>query len=114
MDTINTSCFKSIFNYLLIRISFDLACWYISFHDNKSEFHKELYATKRTIIKVTKRRRLVTEYFFSVHRKVPDPIHQGRYKWYYEKYQILYDKEKDDIFGRYQIVRYGHYPYTWE
>lgn len=107
-------CFKSWFSILQLEIAFHLALWYLT-GKGKSEYQvsKELYASKRFIIKAHRKQGSVRSYiYFSVHKRVKTNSHGGVYSWYFEKYEIFHHKETDKV--RYRINNYGHYPYDWE
>lgn len=116
MSTINRMLFVSQLSPLLVSLGYHMAVWYFKRYPyNSNNFSKELYASKRTIIKVSQVNATACSYrYFSIHRR--DKNLKGEYSWYYEKYKLgKPPKSKNGAHKeRYIIWRYGHYPYYWE
>lgn len=113
---VNLECFKSKFSILLVTLGYYMAFWYWRlFPEAYSLQSKELYTSKRTIIKISQEIGVAAKHqYFSIHRRMIN--HDGgkqSCKWYYEKYLIIRQEEGKPR-PKYQIHRYGYYPYEWE
>ncbi|MCM1230137.1 MAG: hypothetical protein NC489_08390 [Ruminococcus flavefaciens] len=108
-------CFETRFTEAMRRLGYHMAIWWLNRKRHlDSCVSKELYASKRTIIKVHHKATVGRPYdFFSLHRRVKSNSHGGKYSWYYEKYEIV-PQEEGKPRPLYRIYRYGHYPYNWE
>lgn len=105
-------CFESQFSSTLKSLAQKWALFYINRHKYESEFSVELYATKRTIIKVQRvNAPTISPELFSIHRRVHTKSHGAEYSWYFEKYVI---DRRDPKKVKSALLRYGHYPYNWE
>lgn len=105
-------CFESQFSHMLKAFAMRISAVYLKHCGYTDEVSKELYTSKRMIIKVHRVVGSVKHYdYFSIHRKVKTNSHGGKYSWYYEKYVIERNQRRK---LRYTLYRYGHYPYNWE
>lgn len=104
----------SAFSQWFVKLCSFFAIRYLKRTYGQGQRRKELFATKRWIVKVVVSMDQLGSIdppaihrYFTIHKRVGKGVIGDPYKWYYEKY-LLYDD------NTYYCIRSGKYPHQWE